>query len=46
MHVEDQLTPAEKSTETAVQAATDLSDQLLPTSDTAINDDEEEEEET
>ena len=45
MHVEDQLTPAEKSTETAVQAATDLSDQLLPTSDTAINDDEEEEEE-
>lgn len=45
MHVEDQLTPAEKSTETAVQAATDLSDQLPPTSDTAINDDEEEEEE-
>ena len=45
MHVEDQLTPAEKSTETAVHAATDLSDQLLPTSDTAINDDEEEEEE-
>lgn len=43
MHVEDQLTPAEKSTETAVQAATDLSDQLPPTSDTAINDDEEEE---
>lgn len=45
MHVEDQLTPAEKSTEAAVQAATDLSDQLPPTSDTAINDDEEEEEE-
>ena len=45
MHVEDQLTPAEKSTETAVQAATNLSDQLPPTSDTAINDDEEEEEE-
>lgn len=45
MHVEDQLTPAEKSTETAVQAATDLSDQLPPTLDTAINDDEEEEEE-